>query len=542
MFVEYLNARGPQVLKCFQTLPIKSGNEESQEGADIISARMDVNRRNFPSKLWHLVNDPQICSICWDDSGEGILICQEAFKAEVLSTANKRMNKYFETKDFISFIRQLNLYGFRKVRPDYEISEWQVSTMHHFSNPNFKRANPELLVNLKRLTASNKAKLAAKPEVSDQSGRSHYPIQNSPENSAVVAGMKVNEILLSVRINRRNFPSKLWHLVNDPQICSICWDDRGEGILICQEAFKAEVLSTSKKRMNKYFETKDFISFVRQLNLYGFRKVRPDSEISERRDSSMHHFSNPNFKRANPELLVKVKRLTPSNKAKLAAGLEVSNQSRRSHYPMWNSPENSAVVGTDLVNHQGASYHLYSQQGKGSDTTPQTSQAFVTAYGDSRPQFCHFQMDFLWAHPSSRMQQGLRCAVPDGNLGAFIPHFSQCRLYAPEYQCYMPGSLDSKMRCSKQEVASYTHRGFDPDYSFSHLQYTVQNPNWQSADAPDPRKSYMNLDNDKVEVEVQDSSVSPVRCTAQDPNWQSADDPYPRTSYMNLDTFFHSGK
>ncbi|KAK2843698.1 hypothetical protein Q7C36_011913 [Tachysurus vachellii] len=529
---------------------------------------MDVNRRNFPSKLWHLVNDPQICSICWDDSGEGILICQEAFKAEVLSTANKRMNKYFETKDFISFIRQLNLYGFRKVRPDYEISEWPVSTMHHFSNPNFKRANPELLVNLKRLTPSNKAKLVAGPEVSDQSRHSHSPMRNSPENSAVVAGMEVNEILHSVRINRRNFPSKLWHLVNDPRICSICWDDSGEGILICQEAFEAEVLSTSNKRMNKYFETKDFISFVRQLNLYGFRKVRPDSEISERRDSNMHHFSNPNFKRANPELLVNLKRLTPSNKAKLAAGPEVSDQSRRSYYPMWNSPENSAVVGTDLVEHQGTPYHLYSQQGKGSNTTPQTPQAFVTAHGDSRPEFCHFQMDFSWAHPSSqmlqishgdsrsefchfqtdfpwahpssRMQQGLRCAVPDGNLGAFIPCYSQCRPDAPEYQCYMPGSLDSNMRCSQQEVASYTHCGFDPDYSFSHRQYTVQNPNWQSADAPDPRKTYMNLDTDEVEVEVQDLSVSHVRCTVQDPNWQTADDPDPRKSYMNPD--FQSGK
>ncbi|KAK2843705.1 hypothetical protein Q7C36_011920 [Tachysurus vachellii] len=208
----------------------------------------------------------------------------------------------------------------------------------------------------------------------------------------------------------------------------------------------------------------------------------------------MHHFSNPNFKRANPELLVKLKRLTPSNKAKLAAGPEVSNQSRRSYYPMWNSPENSAVVGTDLVEHQGTPYHLYSQQGKGFDTTPQTSQAFVTAHGDfswahpssrmlqgshgdSRPEFCHFQTDFPWAHPSSRMQQGLRCAVPDGNLGAFIPRYSQCRPDAPEYQCYMPGSLDSNMRCSQQEVASYTHCGFDPNLATASTLSRIQTGN-----------------------------------------------------------------
>ncbi|XP_047660848.1 uncharacterized protein LOC113651061 isoform X5 [Tachysurus fulvidraco] len=117
-----------------------SGNEVSTEGAEI-SAGMEVwiNHRNFPSNLWHLVTDPQICSICWDDTGEGILICPEAFKAEVLSTANKKMNKYFRTTNFISFVRQLNL-----------------------------------------------AKLAAGPEVSTQSCPSHDPMLNSPESSAVV--------------------------------------------------------------------------------------------------------------------------------------------------------------------------------------------------------------------------------------------------------------------------------------------------------------------------------------------------------------------
>ncbi|XP_026999708.1 uncharacterized protein LOC113641285 isoform X1 [Tachysurus fulvidraco] len=416
-----------------------SENEDPSDGAEksagmevseiLLSVRM--NRRKFPSKLWHLVNDPQICSICWDDSGEGILICQEAFEAEVLSTADKQMNKYFKTTDFISFVRQLNLYGFRKVRPDYEILLKQVSTIQHFYNPNFKRSNPELLVNLKRLTPSYKAKIATGLEESNQSRHFHYLMLKSAENSTVVAGMEVSEILLSVRMIHKKFPSKLWHLVNDPKICSICWNDSGEGILICQEAFKAEVLSTANKQMKKYFKTTDFISFVRQLNLYGFRKVHPDYEISLKQVSTIHHFYNPNFKRANPELLVNLKRLTPYNKAKLAAGLEVSNQSRRFDYLMLNSPENSAVVGTDLVEHQGTPHQLYSQQVKGSDTTPQTSQALVTGHDDSNSESCGVQMDFPCAPSSSPMQQGSDCAVPDGNLGAFIPHYPQCKFYKP---------------------------------------------------------------------------------------------------------------
>ncbi|XP_026988666.1 heat shock factor protein 5-like [Tachysurus fulvidraco] len=303
---------------------------------------------------------------------------------------------------------------------------------------------------------------------------------DSTEGAEISAGSEV-------RINRRNFPTNLWHLVNDPQICSICWDDSGEGILICPDAFKAEVLSTVKNQMNKYFKTTNFISFVRQLNLYGFRKVCPDYEISLKQVSLIQHFFNPNFKRANPELLVNLKRLTPANKAKLASGQQVSRQSRPFHQ-MLNSPENSAVVGTDLSEHQGTTDHMYSQQVKGSDTKPQTSQVFVAGHDDSSSEFCHFQMDFPCVDPSSPMQKVSYCSVPDGNFSAYS---SPCSFSAPVNHCGIPDFLDSKMPCSQQDVAS-THCGYYTDYSFSHLQYTDQDPSWQSADAPDPRKSHMN--------------------------------------------------
>ncbi|KAK2816307.1 hypothetical protein Q7C36_022578 [Tachysurus vachellii] len=303
---------------------------------------------------------------------------------------------------------------------------------------------------------------------------------DSTEGAEISAGTEV-------RINRRNFPSNLWHLVNDPQICSICWDDSGEGILICPEAFKTEVLSTAKNQINNYFKTTNFISFVRQLNLYGFRKVCPDYEISLKQVSQIQHFFNPYFKRANPELLVKLMRLTPANKAKLASGQQVSKQSRPFR-PMLNSPEDSAVVGTDLSEHQGTPDHMYSQQVKGSDTTPQTSQAFVAGHGDSSSEFCHFQMDFPCVVPSSPMQKVSHFAVPDGNSGA---HSSPCSFSAPVNHCGIPDFLDSNMPCSQQEV-SPAHCGVYTDCSFSHLQYTGQDPNWQPADAPDPRKSHVN--------------------------------------------------
>ncbi|XP_047657312.1 uncharacterized protein LOC113647131 isoform X3 [Tachysurus fulvidraco] len=248
---------------------------------------------------------------------------------------------------------------------------------------------------------------------------------------------------MEVRINRRNFPFNLWNLVNDPQICSICWDDSGEGILICPESFKAEVLSKANKE--KIFRTTNFISFVRQLNLYGFRKVCPDYKISLKQVGFIQHFYNPNFKRANPELLAKLQRLTPSSRAKLTTGQDVSNHPSTFH-PVLNSPDISAVV---------------------------------------------------------------------------------------ENHSCIPGALDPNMPCSQQEVASSAHCGYYPD-SFSHLQYTGQDPNCESADVQDDSFSYLlytGQDPNCESADVQDDSFSYLLYTGQDPNCESAD--------VQDDTFSH---
>ncbi|MGL4646243.1 MAG: hypothetical protein ACRCVL_03840, partial [Cetobacterium sp.] len=104
-----------------------------------------INCRNFPINLWHLVTDPQICSICWDDTGEGILICHN-------QQADKQV---LQNNKFHQFCSPANLYSFRKVCPDYMISLEQVSFIQRFYNPNFNWANPELLVNLKRLNGAS---------------------------------------------------------------------------------------------------------------------------------------------------------------------------------------------------------------------------------------------------------------------------------------------------------------------------------------------------------------------------------------------------
>ncbi|CAL8363613.1 unnamed protein product [Lota lota] len=184
-------------------------------------------------------------------------------------------------------------------------------------------------------------------------------------------------------INPNNFPAKLWRLVNQPVSRAIRWDTSGEGLIIHQHLFEKHFLTNPQKApgCGDLFKTTNFTSFIRQLNLYGFRKV-----VSSRTSGGVdggggpatpavvvdngleHHFRHPHFRQSRPELLVNLRRLTSSNKAKLEAGLEVNCRPPKRYHQSWTGNIEDKV------------------EKRGGSLLGQVQQATACPYTPSRPQ------------------------------------------------------------------------------------------------------------------------------------------------------------
>lgn len=109
--------------------------------------------------------------------------------------------------------------------------------------------------------------------------------------------------------SRPKFPTKLFDAVTTCSTGAICWSDDGHSILINYSLFKGDYL-------NSLFKTANITSFVRQLNLYGFRKGKDCSaESGSRRggrrgshEPEFHIFYHPMFVRDRPELVSRITR------------------------------------------------------------------------------------------------------------------------------------------------------------------------------------------------------------------------------------------
>ncbi|KAI0636609.1 hypothetical protein C8Q77DRAFT_1036256, partial [Trametes polyzona] len=101
------------------------------------------------------------------------------------------------------------------------------------------------------------------------------------------------------------FLLKLYEIVNDPANEELIkWSEAGDSFYIYhQERFAREVLG-------KWFKHQNFSSFVRQLNLYGFRKISALQQglLRMDHDTETIQFAHPYFHRGQPDLLALIQR------------------------------------------------------------------------------------------------------------------------------------------------------------------------------------------------------------------------------------------
>lgn len=103
------------------------------------------------------------------------------------------------------------------------------------------------------------------------------------------------------------FLRKAFHIINtcDPTVAS--WSEDGLSFYVKdQDRFAAEIIP-------KCFKHNHFSSFVRQLNFYGFRKLREDHVELDNVDESKSkwcHFRHSKFQRGRPDLLREISKNT----------------------------------------------------------------------------------------------------------------------------------------------------------------------------------------------------------------------------------------
>lgn len=112
------------------------------------------------------------------------------------------------------------------------------------------------------------------------------------------------------------FILKLWKMINDPECDDlISWSDNGQSFIIMDSTRFSQELS-------KYFKHNNLSSFIRQLNMYGFRKVATIENSGLHSGTDDLHFYHPDFVKDKPERLDAIKRKLPQ---KVAESVDLRN-------------------------------------------------------------------------------------------------------------------------------------------------------------------------------------------------------------------------
>lgn len=103
----------------------------------------------FLRKTYHMIDTCDANVACWSDDGETFIVKNtDVFEKSIIP-------QFFKHSKFSSFVRQLNFYGFRKIKYADTIKidaklEAETANFWRFRHEKFIRGKPELLIDIKR--------------------------------------------------------------------------------------------------------------------------------------------------------------------------------------------------------------------------------------------------------------------------------------------------------------------------------------------------------------------------------------------------------
>ena len=116
--------------------------------------KMPERNLRFQQKLWNIVNCCKTGAVSWSNSGDSIIFKFTQFKREYLD----RNINFCKSNKVASFVRQLNLYGFRKLVKTNATKRRYIDE-HEFQNVYFRRGRKDLLEHVVRSSATSAPKV-----------------------------------------------------------------------------------------------------------------------------------------------------------------------------------------------------------------------------------------------------------------------------------------------------------------------------------------------------------------------------------------------
>lgn len=160
---------------------------------------------------------------------------------------------------------------------------------------------------------------------------------------------------------RPAFINKVWLMVNDESTDDcICWAEDGQSFIITHQ------IDFVTKVLPKYFKHCKIASFIRQLNMYGWKKLQ-DAKSGGLNDPNEEklQFYNENFIKGRQDLLDFINRQKPHNQNQSFSGKNNQENSRESNAHNMNrvmgsdtTGNNSGLNSRNSINSSGLSWKM----------------------------------------------------------------------------------------------------------------------------------------------------------------------------------------